>query len=87
MAATSHNQLCALLAAQWKCSERTARARVNRLFRLILARANHGPVTIWGFGRIYVYSRKAYRKRSPRGEIETIPAARLLKFKAAKRRK
>jgi nucleoid DNA-binding protein len=55
--------------------------------RTIIAKASRGPVTVHYLGRIYYAYRKAYSKRSPRGELEIIPAARILRLKPSKQLK
>lgn len=81
---STYTDLVLLMAARWRVSRRTAAARINALSKVILSRAGRG-ITVYRLGHFYTMHRKPYRKRSPRtGEIETIPAARILKFKPAK---
>ena len=72
------------MAAEWRVSEWTARARINLIFRTVLAHAKSGPVTVYRLGRFEYRMRKAYRKPNAKtGAIETVPARRILRFKAA----
>lgn len=63
-------------------AERTLNAALSSIEEVL---ASEGKLTLTGFGTYSVESRKARKGRNPRtGEMITIPAAKVVKFRPGK---
>ena len=79
-------ELVAAIAAHAELSKTTAENSLNAILDALQETlAQEGKVTLTGFGTLEVENRKERTGRNPRtGKAMTIPAAKVVKFRAGK---